>query len=74
MFRKDDAPRYLSAYLTLVGMMALTSVCSVFLTWYLRKENARRDAEYKAPEEYTIEEKMQESDKGDNATFFRYTV
>ncbi|OAQ59459.1 high-affinity nicotinic acid transporter [Pochonia chlamydosporia 170] len=74
MFRKDDAPRYLSAYLTLVGMMTLTSACSAFLTWYLRKENASRDAEYKAPDEYTIEEKMQESDKGDNATFFRYTV
>jgi hypothetical protein len=44
------------------------------MTLYLRRENARRDREYKAPELYTIEEKLAERERGDNATFFRYTV
>ena len=45
-----------------------------FMTWYLRKENARRDAEYKNPADYTRAEKILEKDNGDDATFFRYTV
>lgn len=49
-------------------------VGSAFMTWYLRRENARRDREYKRPEEYTTEEKLLERHLGDNATFFRYTV
>jgi len=51
------------------------SLClCVFMTIYLRRENARRDREYKPPSEYTAEEKALEREKGDNATFFRYTV
>lgn len=74
LFRNDDGPRYLSGHLTLVGMTTLTASFSAFLSWYLRQENARRDCEFKPPDEYSIEEKMYESDKGDNATFFRYTT
>lgn len=44
------------------------------MTIYLRQENARRDREYKAPEDYTEAEKRLERAKGDSATFFRYTV
>lgn len=46
---------------------------SIFMTWYLRKENARRDREHKAPAEYSYDEMTFEKDNGDNATFFRYT-
>ncbi|KAK2593704.1 hypothetical protein QQS21_008612 [Conoideocrella luteorostrata] len=74
MFRNDEAPRYTSGYVTLVAMTALTCVSSIFMTWYLRRENARRDNEHRRPDEYTHEEKMLESERGDNATFFRYTV
>lgn len=41
---------------------------------YLRKENARRDREYKPSSEYTEEERYAEREKGDNASFYRYTV
>lgn len=49
------------------------------MTIYLRKENARRDrvaAEngWGKPEDYTEAQKTAEREKGDNATFFRYTV
>lgn len=52
----------------------MAMVLSIFMTVYLRRENARRDRVHKAPEEYTRAEKEMESDRGDNATFFRYTV
>lgn len=52
----------------------MSLVLSVIMTLYLRRENARRDREYKHPDEYTAEEKWTEREKGDNATFFRYTV
>lgn len=48
-------------------------ILCTFMTIYLRRENARRDREYKAPSDYTREEMLLESEKGDNATFFRYT-
>lgn len=44
------------------------------MTLYLRRENARRDRVYKAPELYTAAEKYEEREKGDGASFFRYTV
>lgn len=52
----------------------MSMLLSIFMTLYLRRENARRDREYKPPSEYTVEEKLLEREKGDNATFFRYTV
>lgn len=44
------------------------------MTWYLRRENSKRDAAYKLPSEYTLSEMEFETEKGDNASFFRYTV
>jgi hypothetical protein len=74
IYRPQDSPRYLVGHVTLVGTISMSIVLSTFMTMYLRKENARRDAEYKKPSEYTAEEKQLETEKGDNATFFRYTV
>ena len=73
--RKDEAEQhYFSGHLTLLGTTTMSFILSGFMTWYLRRENARRDAVHKAPEDYTVEEKLLETDNGDTATFFRYTV
>lgn len=74
VFRQADAPRYLSGHLALVGTLSMSLVLCVFMTIYLRRENARREARHKPLAEYTYQEKMTESEMGDNATFFRYTV
>lgn len=58
---------------TLVATIGMSTVLCIFMTIYLRRENARRDRLYKAPSEYTQEERLLETEKGDNATFFRYT-
>lgn len=74
IYRQDDAPRYLSGHGTLIGTLSMSCSLAIFMTWYLRRENARRDTTYKAPTDYTIPEMELEADKGDNATFFRYTI
>lgn len=52
----------------------MSCVLSCFMTWYLRKENSRRNREHKLPADYSRDEMVLERERGDNATFFRYTV
>ncbi|QGI75191.1 unnamed protein product [Fusarium fujikuroi] len=74
LFLKKDAPRYFPGFGTLLGCQVMALVLSVWMTIYLRRENARRDATHKDPSLYTEDEKHAEREKGDNATFFRYTI
>ncbi|KAL2129561.1 hypothetical protein VTI74DRAFT_7610 [Chaetomium olivicolor] len=74
LFLAKDKPRYKPGFATLLGCQCMALILSIFMTIYLRRENARRDREYKPPSEYTEEERVAERDKGDLASFFRYTV
>ncbi|KAH7021857.1 major facilitator superfamily domain-containing protein [Ilyonectria destructans] len=74
IYRQEDAPHYRAGHGTLIGTLCMSCGLAIFMIWYLRKENARRDREYKAPSEYTVAEMELEADKGDDATFFRYTI
>ncbi|KFH41752.1 putative transporter -like protein [Hapsidospora chrysogenum ATCC 11550] len=74
VFRNNEAPHYRSAHLILLGTTTMSFCLCGFMTWYLRRENARRDREYKAPDEFTRDEKLLDKDMGDYAKFFRYTI
>jgi hypothetical protein len=74
LFLSRDGPRYFHGFGTLLGCQVMALCLSVYMTLYLRRENARRDREHKPPSEYTEEERVMEREKGDDATFFRYTV
>jgi hypothetical protein len=74
MFLTKDAPRFRHGYGALIGFCLMACLLSIFMTFYFRKENASRDRDYKRPQDYTIEEKMLERSKGNDASFFRYTV
>ena len=76
IYRSTDAPRFTSGHAILIGFQTMSLVLSVFMTLYLRRENSRRDAAAsgKLLEEYTEAEKLAERERGDNASFFRYTV
>jgi hypothetical protein len=56
----------------------MSAVLTIIMSWYLRRENARRNAlavsKNKLPEQYTEAERFEERERGDNASFFRYTV
>lgn len=74
IYQAKAAPRYKAGHSSLIGLLTMSSTLCALMTIYLRRENARRDAQYKRPEEYTDAEKILEREKGDNASFFRYTV
>ncbi|KAH6656621.1 high-affinity nicotinic acid transporter [Truncatella angustata] len=74
LYRTKDAPMFYPGHGTLIATETMSLILCIFMTIYLRRENARRDGEYKAPSEYTRQEMELEREKGDNATFFRYTV
>ena len=74
LYLTRDGPRYYSVRGTLLACQFMAMVLSIWMTIWLRRENARRDREYKPPSEYTEEEKTAERERGDNATFFRYTI
>lgn len=64
----------MSGHLTLVGTLGMSTVLCIIMHLYLRRENSRREAAHKPVSEYTYTEMVQETDEGDNATFFRYTI
>ncbi|KFA66688.1 hypothetical protein S40285_04977 [Stachybotrys chlorohalonatus IBT 40285] len=74
VFLSDDAPLYRRGHSILVATTSMSCVLSILMTIYLRRENARRDATTKPIDQFTFAEKEMEKDRGDNATFFRYTV
>ena len=74
LYLAKDGPTYRPGHATLLACQAMAMVLSIFMTIYLRRENARRDREYKPPSEYTEDERLAERERGDNATFFRYTI
>ncbi|POS76718.1 high-affinity nicotinic acid transporter [Diaporthe helianthi] len=74
IYLAKDRPAYHPGHATLLGFQAMATCLSIFMTIYLRRENARRDRVHKPLSEYTEAEKHAERELGDNATFFRYTV
>ena len=74
IYLSKDSPKFRPGHAILIGMITMSVCLQVFMTIYLRRENARRDAEYKSPDSYTAQDRYAEREKGDNATFFRYTV
>ncbi|EON64993.1 hypothetical protein W97_04228 [Coniosporium apollinis CBS 100218] len=74
VFLSKDSPQFVPGHSILIGLLSMSTILQIFMTLYLRRENARRDREFKRPAEYTIEEKTAERERGDLASFFRYTV
>lgn len=74
LFLPKHAPRYIPGFCALIGFLTMSLVLSICMTVFYRWENSRRDRAYKLPSEYTNTEMEMEREKGDYATFFRYTV
>jgi hypothetical protein len=70
--------RFYQGHATLIGVVSMSLILTIVMTIYLRRENARRNAiatqQGRKPEDYTTEQKALEREKGDYASFFRYTV
>ncbi|KJZ77269.1 hypothetical protein HIM_03590 [Hirsutella minnesotensis 3608] len=73
IIREDDASRFITAHGILLVTTSFSCLLAIFMTWFLRRENSKRDRDYKERELYTEEQKKAEANKGDEAPFFRYT-
>ena len=74
IYLNPDGPQYVKGHSILIGLLAMSGTISLTMSIYYRRENARRDREHKAPGQYTAEEKALEREKGDSASFFRFTI
>ncbi|KAH6677081.1 major facilitator superfamily domain-containing protein [Halenospora varia] len=72
------SPRFIPGHTTLASTVTMSAVLTIFMTLYLRRENARRDKwaveNNMLPENYTEDQKHAQREEGDSATFFRYTI
>ena len=71
-YRAVEKPRYYSGHGTLLATTFMSMCLCIFMTLYLRRENARRDAllaeQGKTLDSFTEEEKSAERERGDYAT------
>ncbi|RXW21582.1 hypothetical protein EST38_g4281 [Candolleomyces aberdarensis] len=79
VYRSTDAPRYFQGHGLLIGTVTMSFFLCLFMHIHLKRENDRREAEMKARgltslDQYTEEMKTAEREKGDDASFFRYTI
>lgn len=74
IYLSRNAPRFIQGHCINIGLLTLSIVICTLMTTYYRQENARRDRKFKPQAEYSAEEKALEREKGDGASFFRYTV
>ena len=73
IYLKKDSPQYKKGHSILIGILSMSAAICTFMTIYYRRENARRDG-LKSVEKYTNTEKEIERERGDDASFFRFTV
>jgi hypothetical protein len=70
--------RFTKGHAILIGLTALGFILTAFMTLVLRRENSRRDLllseQHLTLDSFTDEMKVDQRDRGDDATFFRYPV
>ena len=50
------------------------AVLAAFMWWYLKRENAKKDARNAQRGPWTAEDRAAQSEMGENADFFKYTL
>lgn len=78
IYLSKDSPRFKPGHAALLSTVSMSFCLTMFMHFYLKRENARREKwaldNNMQPEDYTEEQKYAEREKGDYASFFRYTV
>ncbi|KAG5977394.1 hypothetical protein E4U55_006849 [Claviceps digitariae] len=73
IIEKDNARRFISGHGILLCMMTVSCVLTVCMTWYCRKENRAR-ASRQFMRNSTVQERLEERERGDLAAFFVLTT
>jgi hypothetical protein len=67
--------RFIKGHSILIGIISLAFFLTIFMTTYLRFENARRDKlEQEAGTNYSDSEEQEHKEMADSVPWFRYTV
>ncbi|PMD64284.1 MFS general substrate transporter [Hyaloscypha bicolor E] len=78
VYLAQDQPRFIKGHAILIALVSMSLSLSTLMTCYYRRENSRRDAILRGRNmtigDYSSDMKWEEREKGDDATFFRYTV
>ncbi|KAL5322196.1 hypothetical protein ACEPPN_010166 [Leptodophora sp. 'Broadleaf-Isolate-01'] len=78
IYLPKDSPRFIQGHAILIALISLSFCLSLGIRFWLKAENARRDAwaaeHNMQPEDMTREQKLAERHMGDYASFFRYTL
>jgi hypothetical protein len=72
-----DAPSYHRGHAILIGLLGLSTCLCVFMRWWCKRENRRRDDRDMVGGRKKVwgkKEMFAESERGDGAGFFRYTL
>jgi hypothetical protein len=73
---KLTSSSFIKGHSILIGFVSMAFFLTLFMTTYLRRENARRDevARQNGQMTLTAEQKLEEVELADGASWFRYTV
>lgn len=76
VYLTKDSPRFVKGHSILIGFISMAFFLTLFMTIFLRRENAHRDklAGESGPVSLTDEQKLLEAEIADDAPWFRYTV
>ena len=77
MYVAKEGPWYYRGHGTCMGLLMMSTVFAIGLSWWCRQENMRRcEADFSSGkvEGWKKEDMEAEKDKGDDAGFFRYTI
>ncbi|KAF2474570.1 high-affinity nicotinic acid transporter [Lindgomyces ingoldianus] len=72
-----DAPKYERGHGTVIGLLAMSTILSVFMRHWLRRENRKRDHEDARVNHgscWPVADMFAQRELGDSAGFFRYTI
>jgi hypothetical protein len=76
--KANPSPRLIKGHAILIGLISMSFILTTFMTYYYRRENHRRDALMRNKNmtigDYSSDMKWEERERGDDASFFRYTV
>ncbi|KAF1953994.1 MFS general substrate transporter [Byssothecium circinans] len=73
----QDAPKFVRGHVIVICLLAMSTVLCIFMHFWCAWENKRRDAvdrEQGRSGVWARQEMVAESEKGDGAAFFRYTL
>jgi len=74
VYPAKDKPRYHMGHSILLAYDLGTAALAAFMWWYLRRQNAAKDARNAQRGPWTAEERAAQADEGDKVDFFRYTI